>query len=367
MQRLYHRVRPTLFKIIQYKKILFALFLLSFLLWYLFPLFPFIPQATSLGTSLVLAKDNLKKDHLDRTNILLLGLGGPKTEPSGLTDTIIFTSLDRRKEKNILLSVPRDIWIPETMSKLNATYYLGNQEEGDGLETSRRAIESITGQPIHYMTVISFEGFTKVIDLLGGVDVMVEKDFTDNEYPIPGKENDLCGGDPKTKCRYETLVFSSGFQHLDGTTALKFARSRHSEGEEGTDFARAARQQKIIVAVKDKILSPSFFLNPGKIRQLLDIVNNSVETNIHPSEYAAFAKLALKVRNTPIKTATFPWDLQNIDTNTLLYHPDVSKEYNGQWVLLPRGDNWIATHKWVVCLFSQDNCEAKDFLELNTN
>src|SRR5690606_11303223 len=121
--------------------------------------------------------------------------------------------------------------------------------------------EFVTGEPVHYAMVMDFSGFKEVIDTLGGVEVDVEHSFTDTEYPIAGRENDLCDGDPEYRCRYETIEFKQGRQYMDGETALKFVRSRHAEGDEGNDFARSACQQRVISAIREKVLTTGILFN----------------------------------------------------------------------------------------------------------
>ena len=94
-----------------------------------------------------------------------------------------------------------------------------------------------------------------MIDFIGGVEVNVENSFIDKEFPITGKENDLCNNDLEYKCRYKIISFTKGVSSMDGQTALNFVRSRHAEGSEGTDFAREKRQQKVIEAIKNKLIS----------------------------------------------------------------------------------------------------------------
>ena len=67
---------------------------------------------------------------------------------------------------------------------------------------------------------------------------------------------------------------------MDGKTALTFVRSRHAEGEEGSDFARSKRQEKIIQAFKDKLFSFQTIINPAKIISLYDILKDSIDTDI---------------------------------------------------------------------------------------
>ena len=111
----------------------------------------------------------------------------------------------------------------------------------------------VLGIPIHYNVTINFEVFKQIVDTLGGIDVEIENTFTDSEYPIEGKEDD-----PVIANRYETVTFTKGLEKMNGERALKYVRSRHGDGAEGTDFARSKRQQKVILAIKDKLMSPTF-------------------------------------------------------------------------------------------------------------
>jgi LCP family protein required for cell wall assembly len=114
----------------------------------------------------------------------------------------MFVSIDHISPSFTIISLPRDIWIPALRAKLNSVYYWGNQkEEGGGLPLSKSVVEEIVGQPVEYGIVIDFEGFQEIIDVLGGVEVNVERSFTDERFPIEGKENDECEGDPEYKCR----------------------------------------------------------------------------------------------------------------------------------------------------------------------
>src|SRR5579884_3030834 len=216
----------------------------------------------------------------DRVNILLLGIGGGTHDGPDLTDSIIVASYDLKTNDVVMFSIPRDLWLPSIQQKINAAYTVGLSKGGDGLGYTENAIGDVMGIPIHYAVVLDFSGFSKAIDLVGGVDVNVPDTFDDYQYPIDGKENDLCGWkeqqmtltpdqakqlnvnpgplkvyiDPTGKvatdsasldfsCRFEHIHFDKGMTHMDGTTALKFVRSRHALGIEGSDFARSRRQQ----------------------------------------------------------------------------------------------------------------------------
>ncbi|MGB9707059.1 MAG: LCP family protein [Microgenomates group bacterium] len=271
-----------------------------------------------------------------QVNFLILGIAGENHAGKDLTDTIIFLSLNPQTKKATILSIPRDIWIIKWRAKLNSIYHY------KGLEETKKTVEEILGQRVDYGVIIDFELFKKIIDTLGGITVEVERSFDDYKYPIPGKENDLCGGDPEYKCRYEHIHFEAGKQFMDGQTALKFVRSRNAQGEEGTDFARAARQQKVIIAIKNKILSPEFFLSPGKPLQLIKLITLNIQTDVQKEKYWQLAKTGLKIKT--IKTFSL--------NDNFLINPPISKEYDNQWVLVPKTGDWKEIKKYVELLIS---------------
>jgi anionic cell wall polymer biosynthesis LytR-Cps2A-Psr (LCP) family protein len=200
-----------------------------------------------------------------------------------------------------------------------------------------------------------------MVDLLGGVRVDIESGFTDDRYPILGRENDSCGGDIKTLCRWETVVFDSGSQILDGTTALKFARSRKADGDEGSDFARSARQQKIILALKEEVLSTDFLLNPKKLSQMLEIIESAVETDIPESHFGGFAKVALKAKDAGIRSVVLGDIYKPGEKDGFLINPPVSPKHLNQYVLVPRVDTWQPAQEWIGCLLRGDECPIGDF------
>lgn len=323
----------------------------------------------------------------DRVNILLLGNGGGLHAGGLLTDTVIVASLNFKTKQVYLISIPRDMWVVETSSKVNAIYEKGGAG-GDGLEISKKVIGNVLGIPIHYAFRIDFSGFTKAIDEIGGIDVNIEHSFDDYLYPVTGKEDDMCGYTEQEKdytqeeaktlnlqpgkqkvlispmgeiatdsaeedkgfkyfsCRYEHLSFKSGATHLDGITALKFVRSRHGSNAEGSDFARSRRQQLVIEAAKSKILSFEILVNPSKLTALIRIFGNSFETDLQINEIIELYKLAKK------NTATSTVVLSNEGKNPLLVNPPIGKY--GAWVLTPRDDNYNEIHSYVKRLLSRE-------------
>ncbi len=282
----------------------------------------------------------------DRTNILILGKGGEGHEAPDLTDTVIFASITHVDPSLSLVSLPRDIWIPELRAKLNSTYYWGNQKkEGGGLILAKSTVESIIGQPVHYGLVIDFSGFMRIVDVLGGVEVDVERGFVDEKYPIAGKEDDECNGDLEYKCRYETIRFGKGVQTMDGETALIFARSRNAEGDEGTDLAREIRQQKILAAIQAKTLSSEVLFSPNKILSVWEVVLESVETDIDPSAGAILARRLFQTRN-QIESHVLSEDL--------LINPPVQYKYDNLYVFVPEAGDWEEVHSWIENVLSNN-------------
>lgn len=153
--------------------------------------------------------------------ILILGDHG------GLTDTIMVAAINPSLKTVSLISIPRDLYIDGR--KINEIY------RNFGADTLKVYLHDITGLTISDYVRVDLAGFRQVVDLLGGIDLNVEKDIEDKNYPT---------GDGNV----ETFSLSSGWQHLDGATALKYARTRHGD----SDFERAKRQQKVIEATLTK-------------------------------------------------------------------------------------------------------------------
>ncbi|MCL4382231.1 MAG: LCP family protein [Patescibacteria group bacterium] len=268
------------------------------------------------------------------TNLLILGVSGGSHAGSDLTDTMILTSFNSPKEKTILVSLPRDIWSPTLAAKINSAYHYGQEKgPGEGLNLAKTTTEEITGLPVHYVAKIDLAGVKEIVDLLGGVEVNIDRSFDDYKFPIEGKENDLCNGDKEYKCRYQKVHFDAGRQILTGEQALKYLRSRHAEGDEGTDFARSQRQQKILLALKDKIFSLTFL---PKSREFLKVLGKIIETDIPQEDLPYLGKLILK---TNFHTA------KSLNLEDFLINPPLWQY--GQWVLTPKTEDFRDIHQYL--------------------
>lgn len=280
-------------------------------------------NARNVVSGVVSSPADVLQSDAGRTNVLLLGVGGEGHKGGDLTDSMLFISLGLEGQTAKIIPIPRDIWVDSLAAKINTAYHYGNERgEGEGRNLAKQAVAEILGVPVHYALVLDFQGFVKAIDAVGGIDVEVERTFDDYKYPIPGLET----AEPES-ARYEHIHFDQGPTHMDGETALKFARSRHALGDEGTDFARAARQEKILLAFRHKVLSTQTFFNADAIDGLKNSLTSSIDTDIGSREQASFFKLFLGLGN-----------LDNIESLSLteyLQNPKITKNYGGQWVLIP--------------------------------
>jgi LCP family protein required for cell wall assembly len=217
------------------------------------------------------------------TNVLLLGAGDNDHDGIDLIDTIMIASIDPVKTESIvMLSIPRDTYILKTekmgRNRINSLYRdYKNELKREGKTTEEASIESLKeltkevgtliGIDLQGAIKVNFSGFEQAIDSIGGIDVVVPEDLVDPEYPGPNYT-------------YETFSISAGPQHLNGATALKYARSRHST----SDFSRSARQQQIIEAAAAKVKEGNIIGNISKMTQLLSIVSKNTETTFSSRE-----------------------------------------------------------------------------------
>jgi len=227
------------------------------------------------------ARAELKKDSTGKyTNALLVGLDS-RGEGSGLqnTDTIILLSYNHETDNTVLLSIPRDFFVKvpsqNRYTKINAIYSIGErQEPGNGLNKLQETVEDLTNTEIQYHAMVDLVAFTKLIDKVGGITVDVENSFTDHKYPVEGEIHST----NQAQGRYMTVSFEEGEQVMDGERALKFVRSRKSlDNQEGSDFARAKRQQRVLIALKEKLLSSEGLLNPRIAFDVLNILEDHIE------------------------------------------------------------------------------------------
>ena len=343
-------------------KILFLTFLLSLVTLGVIKLFnlekPFVQGPKTI---VQLITDSGLKNDRGRINVLLLGIGGQGHKGPDLSDTLILASIDKDSKDVALVSIPRDLWAPSLGAKINAAYAFGQEKDKGGLALAQKIVSDLFDLPISYAIRVDFNGFIKAVDLVGGLDIDVENPFTDTKYPIAGKEDDTCGYQIETQeidgvvtviakdatgsaiivtdennpfiCRYETISFDMGPTHMDGTTALKFVRSRQGTNGEGSDFARSRRQQVVLDAFRSKVLSLETLLDPGKLFGLAATFGESFETDIEQSRFLDFYKLSKKLSGTDHVV------LGDLGKGQSVFVVGAPGKY-GAFVLVPKNDDW---------------------------
>lgn len=344
---------------------------------------------TSSGTSafgFAFNRNKIKEED-GRVNILLLGNAGGKHAGASLTDSIIVASYDLKTNKATLFSIPRDLWLDNASAKVNTVYQAGKKQTGNGLKYAEEKIGEILGLSIQYGIRVDFNGFSKAIDLVEGVEVEVPKTFDDYNYPVEGKEEDLCGltekevemaeeqfeslklpidtpssvgteeGKKKYKvlvglndkiatessdfaCRFEHIHFDTGKVKMDGTTALKFVRSRSGTNGEGSDFARSRRQQLILDGFRAKVLSLETLLDPQKLFGLAATFGESFETDIEQTHFLDFYKLSKKLAGTEHIV------LGDLGKGESVFAVGTPGRY-GAFVLVPKNDDWKTVSDFV--------------------
>lgn len=151
---------------------------------------------------------------------------------------------------------------------------------------AKETVQYNFGMPIHRYVRVNFRGFKEMIDAIGGITIDVEEPIRDAQYP---DEN----------YGYKNVLIPAGLQHMDGETALQYVRTRYG----GSDFARIRRQQKVLLAIRDKVLSLQILptLSPNKLIGLMKAMRDTVQTDLQPSEILTLAQIAAQIDQRDIK------------------------------------------------------------------
>lgn len=294
----------------------------------------------NFGSGALALQDNidpsqLQKEGDGRVNVLAIGIGGEDHPGGQLADTILVASIDPFNNEAAMVSLPRDFYLRvpgHYSSRINAVHAMGEsvaKDEGGGPKLLADTVEQVLDIDIHYYVRVDFKGFIKAVDTVGGVDVEVKERLYDAATEL------IYGDFGGARFQYEP-----GRHHLDGKRALQFARCRKSSSC-GSDFGRAARQQQVLVALKDKVLSIPTLTNPLKVIGLLDAAGSHVRTNIDiRNELPKFVDIAKRIDSTNIRNFVF----SNAPDGLLS-----SRSIGGAYVLVPRAglDNFRRIHQFI--------------------
>lgn len=266
----------------------------------------------------------LQGEQEGQINVLLLGMRGNDMPGGGLlSDTIMLAMVRPQEHKIALVSIPRDLWVTypgmSTQGKINSVNaFFEEKGEGKGLEAMKQIVGEITGLPIHYAVTMDFKGFTEMVDKVGGVDVYLDKPFSE----------------PKQFEGEAAANFSlpAGKNHIDGLKSLFFVRARYAS----SDFERAKRQQQVLIALKDKMLSLGTLTDFGKVNGILNVLGDDVRTDMDISEMKKFFELANANQNSQIKQMV----IDDSGEEGLLYSSKADTPEGKTYILLPTGGNY---------------------------
>jgi LCP family protein required for cell wall assembly len=250
----------------------------------------------------------------ERINVLLVGVDKRAKRTATLTDTMMVASLDPVGHTVSILSIPRDL-IDTPLGngdvfgpKLNSLMaYADNRPKEfplGGMRALENAIGALLEIPIHYYARLDFGGFIKMVDAVGGVDVTVTKGFDDPTYDGYGFDG-------------RGYSIAAGEHHLDGANALAFARSRKALGE--SDFTRQARQQQILVALRDQATRGGSLL--FALPELLDAIGETVSSDVPIDRLPALAAIMEEVGRD---------DVTNVVIRSPLVHPKKTRYGDSQ-------------------------------------
>jgi len=235
----------------------------------------------------------------ERINVLVLGID-QRCDQEGptRTDTMMVLTVDPVDLTAAVLSLPRDLWVAIPgygVDRINRANFLGEAYDypGGGPALAVETVEATLGIEVDYYVTINFDAFVQLVDEVGGISIVVPEAIEDDTYP------DNCYG-------YDPFSIEAGQHELDGQTALKYARTRATFGG---DVDRAARQQQVILAVQDKVLSlnmaPQLL---AKAPELWRIFQDNVETNVSLNEALQLALLAQDIPRENIRTEVLDYE-----------------------------------------------------------
>ncbi len=304
---------------------------------------------SSVGNFLLHPNDILEGQKEDRINILLLGIGGSGHDGAYLSDTNIIASLKPSTGEVALTSIPRDLTVRIDgygYRKINNASAIGEAKNpGQGGDYARDVFAKTFELSIPYYIRLDFSAFSEIIDAVGGVDINVERSFNDYEYPNGEKTlGPVCVGETESSpCRYLKANFTAGWQHMDGRTALIYSRSRHGNNGEGSDFARSRRQQQIITALKEKILSAEVYSNPLTLQKILSSLSSHINTNLQLDQMLYLSNFA-RTMSKNVRNFTLDDSPQNFLAGSI--------GTNGAYLLGPKSGNFTAINSVIQNIFS---------------
>lgn len=245
-------------------------------------------------------------DGKERLNVLLVGSDQRPGQGTFNTDTLIVASVDPETGQVAMFQVPRDmadvpvpanarsVWGRVYRGKINSWYmqnrkradmWAGKSDRARGFNALKGLLGELYGLDIRYYVMVNFEGFRKVVNTLGGVQVNVQMPVYESTYPAPD------GG-------LRRLYYPAGPQHMTGSEALTYARSRHRS----SDFDRGRRQQRVLLSIREQANPQAVLAN---LPELVDALKDSVKTDIKTDDLPKLLALAERVNTKDVRSFVF--------------------------------------------------------------
>ena len=282
----------------------------------------------------------------NKINFLILGLDkrDDALEKTTTTDTIIFASLDLKTFKLNLISTPRDLWFYEKETKINNLYPLSLEPGQNTFDFLKSNFEKLYGQPINHVIIISTDNLINFVNIIGGVDLYLEKGFIDDQYPNPEYIKNPSPSIPI----YKTVEFPSGWVHLDSSNITEFVRSRKSAetaAQGGTDIGRIQRQQLLIDTLLNKIKSGTFINSRDQLKNLYFFWQNDISKTLYDTDVLQIGLVLNKnLKNISLNKIEIPIGTNN--NNGIIYHPE-KNSFTKQWIFTTNDDKYQSFQNFV--------------------
>jgi LCP family protein required for cell wall assembly len=276
------------------------------------------PAGSVTGGRNVLPPPSVHPEVVDgeRVNFLLVGVDSGFNRPHALTDTMLVVSIDA-DGTSAMISVPRDLYgapLPDGTPYDQKLNMLMSEADGDperfpsgGVGTLKAVVGDLLGIEIHYFAAVNLTGFKDAVDAIGGVDITVERAIAD---PVYSEDGELEPG----------FYVEPGTYHMDGPFALAYVRSRHGAGD--SDFTRAERQQELLTAIRDKLAGNLV----GSLSALLDVVKNTISTDIPSARMPSLARAVQQADMTQLERTVIQPPLVSVDEDPVagyILRPDL--------------------------------------------
>ena len=218
---------------------------------------------------------------------------------------MIIVHIDPQSKTASMVSIPRDLWVKipgHGEDRINAAFQDGEDDgpdvtPGGGPGLAMATVEYNFGVKIHYFAQVDFTGFERIVDTLGGITIDVPKPLVDNDYPLSSYGNTPNYGATR-------IYIPAGLQHMDGRTALEYARSRHAD----SDLGRNSRQQQVLLSMRQQGINLNVL---SRLDSSLTELSGTVKTDLTIFQVGSLAQLAKDIKADQISNLSIDSNMVN--------------------------------------------------------